>query len=178
MSQEQREIVVTLNFKKLIALTILVIVSFGTVYSYLVALMAFVAPSQELPLRFNSVGTFNTSDVSSPSFAKGEAVKIKLGYEMATDYYYAVPSEYYYSFSGSETYRLIYTVLDSSNTPVHFESVSGSISVGGILSGSSTFSIPSNANSGLYSVQVYLWGDWLPAGGALSLAGSASFTVT
>jgi hypothetical protein len=178
MSSDPRsEIVIELTPKKVLALSLLVIVSLGAVYSYVVAIFAFEAPSQDLSMRFNSVGTFDTSNVAKTAFAKGDTVRIKVQFEMA-DYYWSAPSDYYY-FSSGESYRLIYTVSDGSGTPVYFTSSTGTMSAAQVSNLFSDYVSLSSATAGTYTVKVYLWSDWLPSGEALApAAGSTTFTIT
>jgi len=170
------EIVIELTPKKLLALSLLTLVGVGALYSYVIALYAFTAPSQDLSLRFNSVGTYTTGDVMKPAFAKGDTVRIKIVFEMA-DYYLFASS--YYSFSSFESYRLIYTVVDGSGMPVYFSSTTGNINPAQVKNDSADYLSLSSAAAGTYTVKVYLWCDWLPSGEALAPGGgSATFTIS
>lgn len=183
MSSDSRsEIVIELTPKKILALSLLTIVSLGAVYSYIVAIFAFEAPSQDLSMRFNSVGTFDTSNVAKGAFARGSTVRIKVQFEMADYYYWAAPAYYYYYyyyFAAGESYRLIYTVVDGSGTPVYFYSTTGSLSPAQIVNTYTDYVNLSTSAAGTYTVRVYLWSEWLPAGRALAPnIGSATFTIT
>ena len=176
------EIVIELTPKKLLAISLLTLVGVGALYSYVIALYAFNAPSQDLSLRFNSVGTFDTGDVAKTAFAKGDTVRIKISFEMA-DYYWSAPSYYwsaqsYYYFSSGESYRLIYTVVDGSGMPVYFSSTTGAITQAQVKNDLADYLSLSSAAAGTYTVKVYLWSDWLPDGDALAPGGgSATFTI-
>jgi len=160
------EIVITLDSKKIIGLSVLALLSFVVMSSYIVALLGFIAPSQEVSLTFNTLATHDIYYYSQSSFARGSTVKMKVTYEMATDYYNALPYYYtYYSFIGSASYRLIITVVDSALRPVYIGSTSGSLAPGRTeVSDYFDFVIPSNAAIGAYTVEAYLWSDWLPGG--------------
>ena len=176
------EIVIELTPKKLLAISLLTLVGVGALYSYVIALYAFNAPSQDLSLRFNSVGTFDTGDVAKTAFAKGDTVRIKISFEMA-DYYWSAQSYYwsaqsYYYFSSGESYRLIYTVVDGSGMPVYFSSTTGAITQAQVKNDLADYLSLSSAAAGTYTVKVYLWSDWLPDGDALAPGGgSATFTI-
>jgi hypothetical protein len=170
------EIVIELTPKKLLALSLLTLVGVGALYSYVIALYAFTAPSQDLSLRFNSVGTYTTGNMAETAFTKGDTVRIKIVFEMA-DYYLSAPSYYY--FSSFESYRLIYTVVDGSGMPVYFSSTTGTINPAEVKNDSADYLSLSSAAAGTYTVKVYLWCDWLPNGDALAPGGgSATFTIS
>ena len=170
------EIVIELTPKKLLALSLLMLVGVGAFYSYVISLHAFTAPSQDLSLRFNSVGTYTTGDVMKTAFAKGDTVRVKISFEMA-DYYWSGPSYYY--FSSGESYRLIYTVVDGSGMPVYFSSTTGAINQAQVKNDLADYLSLSSAAAGTYTVKVYLWSDWLPSGDALAPGGgSATFTIS
>lgn len=172
------EIVIELTPKKLLALSLLMLVGVGAFYSYVIALYAFTAPSQDLSLRFNSVGTFDTGNNTKTTFARGETVRVKVSFEMATSYY-TVPPTYYYYYNAGGSYRLIYTVVDSAGEPVHFASVTGMINDGQVKTDFSDYVVLPAGATGVYTIYAYLWTDWLPGGDVLAPnAGTATFTVT
>lgn len=172
------EIVIELTPRKILAISLLALVGVGAVYTYVIALFAFNAPSQDLSMRFNSVGTYDTGDTAKSVFAKGDTVRIKVSFEMA-DYYWSAPSYYYYYFSSGDAYRLIYTVSDGSGMPVYFSSVTGTITQAQVKNDLADYISLSSASAGTYIVKVYLWSDWLPGGLALApIGGSATFTIS
>jgi len=167
LMSDDGEIVITLDSKKIIGLSVLALLSFVVMSSYIVALLGFIAPSQDVSLTFNTpVATHDIYYYSQSGFARGSTVKMKVTYEMATDYYNALPYYYtYYSFIGSASYRLIITVVDSVGRPAYIGSTSGSLTSGETeISDYFDFVIPSNAATGAYTVKAYLWSDWLPGG--------------
>ncbi|MDP2899602.1 MAG: hypothetical protein Q8O47_01360 [Candidatus Bathyarchaeota archaeon] len=186
MSVDARsEIVIELTPKKLLALSLLVVIGGWAIFSYVVALYAFNAPSQDLSMRFNSVGTYDTGNVAKSAFTKGDTVRVKVSFEMADyywsapSYYWSAPSYYYYYFSSGDAYRLIYTVSDGSGMPVYFSSVTGTITQAQVKDDLANYISLSSASAGTYTVKVYLWSDWLPGGVVLAPgAGTATFTVT
>lgn len=177
MSVDARsEIVIELTPKKLLALSLLVVIGGGAIFSYVVALYAYNAPSQDLSMKFNSVGTYDTGNVAKSAFTKGDTVRVKVSFEMA-DYYWSAPNYYY--FSSGDAYRLIYTVSDGSGMPVYFSSVTGTITQAQVKNDAADYINLSSAAAGTYTVKVYLWSDWLPSGEALAPSGgSATFTIS
>jgi hypothetical protein len=168
--------VIELTPKKLLAISLLVLIGGGAIFSYVVALYAFNAPSQDLSLRFNSVGTYDTGNVVKTAFAKGDTVRIKVSFEMA-DYYWSAPSYYY--FETGDAYRLIYTVVDGTGMPVYFSSTTSTITQAQVKNDLADYLSLSSAAAGTYTVKVYLWSDWLPSGEALEPSGgSATFTIS
>lgn len=170
------EIVIELTPKKLFALSLLVLVGGGAIFSYVVAIFAFNAPTQDLSMRFNSVGTYTTGDAAQTAFAKGETVRVKVAFEMA-DYYWSAPSYYY--FATGESYRVIYTIVDGDGMPVYFYSTTGTINQAQVVNAFVDYASSPSATAGTYTVKAYLWSDWLPAGNALAPSGgSATFTIS
>ncbi|RLJ01883.1 MAG: hypothetical protein DRP11_03750 [Candidatus Aenigmatarchaeota archaeon] len=174
------EIVITLDSKRLIVLGVIVVLGVAATYSYIGALFAFIAPSQDFPLKVTSVATFDTSDASKTAFTRGSTVRIKATVEKATDYYYNYPTYYYYyDFVGDTSYRIIITIMDGSRRPVFFKYTTKTISPGSSQVTSYDYKIPSTASAGTYTIRVMVWSDWLPSGDALAPeAGEKTFEVT
>ena len=174
MSSEKKEITINLTTKRILALSILTIISFAAVWTYGMALLAYWTPTPDLSMRVNSVNTYDTGDVAKMSFSRGSTTRIKATIEMATTYWV-----YYYYFVSSESYRVIFTVTDSQNRPVYFSSVTGTINPGQVKVHSVDYAIPAGADTGTYTVKVYIWSDFLSSGEALApMGGSVTFTVT
>lgn len=178
---EAGEIVVSLDSKRLMVLAVLVLVSVATVYSYVAALFAFIAPSGDLPLRVTNVSTFDTDNNGKTTFARGEVVRINATVEMAEGYYYDTSVYYYPYFDSVETtYRIVIAVMDDDGRPVGFYSqYPETITPGESLMTTFDCSVPSGASTGTYVIRVLVWSGWLPGGDALApTAGEASFEVT
>lgn len=177
----EKTIVIDLDSKRLLVLVVILAVSVFSIYGYITALFAFIAPSEEFPLDVTSVGTFDTGDSSKTSFPRGDTVRIKATVEMATGYYYNyVPSYYYYyDFVGTISYRIIVAVRDGDGAPFFFTYQIRNISPGDIQVTSYDYTIPFTASKENYTIRVMVWSDWLPDGDALATAaGEATFEVT
>jgi hypothetical protein len=167
MAEYADDIVITLDPKRLFALGILAIISVMTVTSYMVALSQFTSPSQEFRFQ-GSVGSIEDYYfASASSFSAGETVRIT-GIVLYADQYWAVSD--YYSFVGTISAKWIVVVLDPNHLPVHMES--------GTLTGAGqsdqelpevSFVLPGSAASGLYTIRVMAWSDWLPTGDTLTV---------
>jgi hypothetical protein len=173
-----KEIVINIDSKKLfsaaIALSLLIIIS----YSYLTALFAFDAPSEDTPLRLNQVVTLDASNNSQTSFNPGETVRINSTIEKAARYLIFRYSNMYYDFIGDTSFRIIIAIADGSKEPVYFQSTQDVISVGSIESVFFDYVISAGADSGTYTYKVMVWSGWLPSGLASSTyAWEGTFTV-
>jgi len=174
-----KEIVITLDAKRLIALSILAVVGFAAVYTYIGALFAFNTPTQELPIRVNTVKTYDTGDVIKDSFNKGGTARVKATIEMAMTYSMYSYYSYYSYFAGSESYRIIFTISDGSSRPMYIVSETSTIIPGQVKTHSIDWVIPLGADAGTYTVMVYIWSDFLPGGVVLApTGGSKTFTVS
>ena len=164
----EKTIVIELDSKRTIVLVLVLAIAAFSLYGYVTALFAFIAPSEGFPLDITDLATYDVGDTLKASFSKGDTVRIKANIEMATDYYYNYPaSYYYYYFYGDTTYRIIFTVTDSEGSPVFFDSAIESVSPGGFEMTSFDYKIPSNAPKGTYNMRVMAWSAWLPKGVAL-----------
>jgi len=186
-----KEIVITLDAKRLIALGILIALGAAVTYTYIQALFAFIAPSEKYPLRIIEVST-----QGGDTFSRGETVTFQVKIEMAMGYrtpygyyywYYCPPPEYYYCeyyywdyFVESKTYRVIIAIMDGEKRPMKVMiSSSMTITRGEIQTVSFDWTIPAGADTGTYKVRAMAWSGWLPKGVALAPeAKEASFTVT
>ena len=122
MSNNEDGIVVTIDAKRFIAITLLAIITISTLYSYIIALFAFVAPYPGKYLfAVTSADTYDTSDILKSSFDPGDTVRVKATIELATDYFATPPPpNIYTSISGITTYRVFITIKGSSNNVVKF----------------------------------------------------------
>jgi hypothetical protein len=175
MSVEEKEITINIT-RRILALSILAIIGFAAVWTYGVTLFAYITPNPDLDMRVNSVSTSDTSNNPKSSFNKGETARIFSSIEKATAY---SMNYYYYYFVGGESYRLVFTVTDNLNRPVYFGWLTDTINPGQVNLYSSDYAIPTSASAGSYTVNVYIWSEFLPSGEALApTGGSVTFTVT
>ena len=176
MPGEEGGTVISLGSRRLLVLGVVAVLCFVATCSYIVALFAFIAPSQDFPLEV-TVATFDTGNNPQSSFVRGTTVRIKATVEMATGYYFVYPN--YYDFVGDTSYRIIFAVMDGGRSPVFFQSTTTSISPGAIQVTSYDYAISSGAATGTYTIRVVVWSDWLPSGVALvPSAGTQTFQVT
>jgi hypothetical protein len=173
-------VVIRLDSRRLLVLGLVFALTIVSVYTYISALFAFIAPSQRFPLKVMDVKTFDKGGDPSSIFTRGQTVRIDAEVEMATGYYYYYPVHYYYyDFVGDVPYGIIFTVVDDWDKPVFFDSVTSTISPGVSKTTSFSYFIPFTASKGVYRIQVMVWSEWLPEGGALAQeAGEETFEVT
>jgi hypothetical protein len=173
MSFNDKEIVVTIDAKRLMAIAILTVITVSTLYSYIVALFAFVAPYPGTYPFEASGDTYDTSNNLQSTFSRGSTVRVMATVEKSTGYYTNAPPDYtsYTSISGSSSYRVFIQVLDS-NTPAQpYKScytTTGSLTQGGTKQYTADFTIGSGASTGHYTVLVLVWSDKLPNGRSLT----------
>jgi len=173
MSTNDEGIVVTIDAKRLIAITILAVITISTLYSYIIALFAFVAPWPDTYLYpFDASGdTYDTSNNEEDEFSKGSTVRVKATVEKAIGYYTNKPPDYtsYTSISGSSSYRVFIQINDPDNNPYKScYTTTGSLIQGGSEEYTANFYIDSGAAAGTYRVDVLVWSDKLPDGSSLT----------
>jgi len=170
MSTNDEGIVVTIDAKRLIAITILAVITISTLYSYIVALFAFVGPYPGSYLfDVPEADTYDTSNVLEDTFSKGSTVRVKAKVEKATDYYTNPAYTSYTSISGSSPYRVFIQINDPSNQPYKScYTATGSLAQGGSKQYTVDFKIDSSAAAGTYAVCVLVWSDKLPDGSSLT----------
>lgn len=164
MAEDSRELIVTLNFKRFMALSIIAMITIISVGSYVIALLAFDSPSYEL--RWDaSISDINYFNNPKDPFNPGDQVTIEsTGIE--GDQYWAVSS--YYAFTDNINVRWIINVKDPNNMPVHF--TSGTlVGVPPVVVPDVDFNLPSNAVTGSYTARLLIWTDWLPSGDSRTL---------
>lgn len=167
MPEEQGEIVVTLDAKRLVALSLITLFVLISIGSYVMALLAFDSPSQDFRFMGNVTSLedyyFNTADTFSP----GETVRIT-GIVLSADRYWVPPTDYY-SFTDTVTVKWIVVVKDPNNMPVNF--AYGTLFGAGLSNQTLpdvSFVLPAGAASGTYKIRVMAWSDWLPSGDTLT----------
>lgn len=167
MAEDSGELVVTLNFKRFVALSIIAMITIISVGSYVVALLAFNSPSYELRWSASITDIYYSyfNDGKDP-FNPGDQVTIEsTGIE--GDQYWATSS--YYAFTDNINVRWIIIVKDPNNMPVHFTSGTLDGVGGSVVIPSVYFNLPSNAVTGSYTARLILWTDWLPSGDSRTL---------
>ena len=143
---------------------------------YFSALLAFVAPSEELPIHINSAVMTDVNGTEQTSFARGSMFMVNITVEKATQYEYSYS---YYYYSGLSNYLILVRVVHNDEAVFH-GFIADSLSSGDILSRGVGFLIDKSAGTGTYTAYVYVWSDWLPDGIIMAdnSGYSTSFTVT
>ncbi|MBC8274752.1 MAG: hypothetical protein H8E40_07285 [Chloroflexi bacterium] len=172
------EIVINLDAKRIFAIILISGLTIFSVSGYISALLAFVAPSEDLPIHVNSAVSVDVNGTEQASFARGSVFMLNVTVEMATQWqdYYSYVYTYY---DDSSSYLLLVRVVHDGEA-VFLGFVADSISSGDILSRGVGFLIDETADTGTYTAYVYIWSYWLPDGIIMAdnSGYSTSFTVT
>jgi len=177
MSSDEKELVITLDSRRLIALGVITVIVVASMYSYIAALFAFIAPSPDLPIHINSVITADGDGNPKDTFSRGSLVMINATIEKGTAYYY---ESYNFSFTEPTSYLLLVQVMHG-DEPVFLGFVSQQIPPGEIQSVGVGYRIGDEDATGEYTAIVYVWSTWLDNGGTVIADNSGqqvSFTVT
>jgi len=171
------EIVINLDAKRIFAIILISGLTIFSVSGYISALLAFVSPSEDLPIHVNSAVTVDVNGTEQASFARGSVFMVNVTVEMATQWEYYSYS--YFDFVGSSDYLLLVRVVHDGEAVYH-GFIADSMSAGDILSRGVGFLIDETADTGTYTAYVYIWSDWLPDGIIMAdnSGYSTSFTVT
>ncbi len=176
--ESEKTITIELTPRKLTALVIFTALTVALSLSYIQALLAFDAPSQNFPIKVVDSDTLNAANVSTSTFIKGNPVKINCSVSMALSYVNFPWSYDYFDFVQDSSYRVIVSIMDSNMRPVYLASYQKTISRGDSQLSIFQYNIASNAASGTYTANILLWSDWLPDGKSLSpSAEEVTFTV-
>ncbi len=99
MPINDREVVVTLDPRRILGISLLAIITISTVYSYSVALFGFMGPYQgDEPLKVH-LELFDHYGANPSSFKQGSEIIAKVRVEMPTAYYDEIKdSDYMYSY--------------------------------------------------------------------------------
>ncbi len=163
MKSNRNEVTIELDFKKIIVLSLIGISVISTVGTYIIALLAFDSPSQDFRFKGGVDSIMDYYFYFETSFSKGDIVRIT-GIVLGADRYFVFPSYYYY-FVSTTSVRWIVGVLDPNDMPVHFESGTlNNIGSGDNALPVISFTLPSNAASGTYTIRVMGWTGFLPSG--------------
>jgi len=162
-SNEPREIVIVLDGKKLALLTLLIIVVSTLAYTYFTSLASYMAPSENLPMHIVAASTADQYGNPKSIFTRGELVLINATVEMAIGYY-VNSGPYYYFFTSPTKYLLIVQVMYG-DTPVFLGFTYYELGPDGKVSVGVGYRLPDNANTGTYTVEIFVWSNWLTKGG-------------
>ena len=162
MSINNQEITINLDAKRLVAITLLAIISIYTLYTYSIALLAYQVPGPTSPqIAVDVFNTYTTSDVQVDSFLRGTTARVKTRLEKATSY--AVP---YTVLSESSTVKVSIAVYyDDSGVfnLLKFYTSTVVLQPGVPYNLNLDFKIPSGAVTGAnYHAKVFVWDDYLP----------------
>ena len=86
---EDTEIVINLDAKRIFAIILISGITIFSVSGYISALLAFVAPFEDLPIHVNSAVTVDVNGTEQTSFARGSVFMLNVTVEMATQIEYA-----------------------------------------------------------------------------------------
>lgn len=158
MSYTNTEITININAKRLIALSIIGIITLVSVGSYIIALLAFDSPTYELRWNANVTSAVYYFG-GGPPFDPGDKITIKGGVIEGN-----VWGPYSYTFTDTIDVRWIIIIRDSANVPLSMTSgiltsVSGDFYVPDV-----NVVLPSDTTSGNAVARLLIWTDWLPGG--------------
>ena len=192
---DARELTINLNGRQIIGIVTLTAISLVVVSSYITALASYTGPPPgDKPLHVNSSIILNSTGGVQSSFSRGSIAMVNVTIQHAShffdEYYLTKPYEDYFdTYSdvwGSSTYNdstryMLMVQIEKSSSPVSLGFVQQYIDVDEVQSVGIGYVIPSNAPTGTYTVNVFVWDAWLPDGVILadnSGEVQATFTVT
>ena len=165
MSIDNQEITINLDAKRLAAITILAVISIYTLYTYSIALLAFVAPEASRTIGVTTLATYDTNNNPETQFDLGDIVRIKATVEKATAYNNPV----YSVISDPQTVKVVLIVyyLDTGvRVPIEFWTQTMSLQPGVPKNIQFDIKIPTDGVQGnFYRVKILVWDDYLPGGG-------------
>jgi len=165
MEGPHNDIVLTIDSKRAFVLVILLGSVIYISYSYIVALFAFVAPSEDYPLHINSANSLDSAGTVATSFSRGAVVMVNVTLEAANqwiDEYYA-----YHNFTASVDYLMLVQIMRGS-TPVYLGFLSSEVSPSGVHSAGVGLKIPGDASTGTYIAKIMIWDSWNDGGSILA----------
>jgi len=169
MSTSDEGIVVTVDAKRLAAIALLTILTVATLSSYIIALLAWVAPDNNYLTKVTDIDTYDSGDTQKSTFSRGEVVRIKATVEKATAYNSPSYTVIYES-SNAEIFLIVYYSDGTKITPLKFSRSSMPLTPGEPYEAITQFMIPSNApTSGVtYIARCIVWSSTLPSGDTLT----------
>ena len=169
MSTNDEEIVVTIDAKRLIAIGLLAILTVATLSSYIIAILAWVAPDASYLTKVTDLDTYDGA-VQDSTFDPGDTVTVKATIEKATAYYHAFPS--YTPISGTSAARIFVVVYYDSGTklqPLHIYTTTKTLTPGVPVPIQTQFKLSSSATDSIeYYVHCLVWDTTLPDGDTLT----------
>ena len=179
MTINNTEITINLDAKKLVALTLLTILSIYTLYSYSTALYAFIAPNNSTPfVRVTDFDSYDTSNTLKATFTVGQTARVKGTVEKATGYYTTAPA--YTSIYGTTATKISVSIYyDNSGTVEILKFSTAAVTL--------TPGVPYNiqldhsvSSTGTYYAKIFVWDDYLPSGGntVIDTTGSVATVTT
>ena len=173
MSINNQEITINLDAKRLVAITLLAVISIYTLYSYSVALFAFIAPDNTTPfLRVTNFDSYDTSNTLEDTFAIGATARVKATVEKATDYFTIPPA--YTSISGTTTAKISVSIYyDNAGTTKILKFYTTSVTLTPGVPKNIQIDVPTST-AGTYRAKIFVWDTYLPTGGntVIDVAGS------
>jgi len=174
MTENVKEIVLTIDSKRFIAISILTLLTIASVGSYIIALLAFHSPTKEL--RWETDSTTEYWGYFDTAFNPGEQVTV-IGTLIEGDDYWDGSS--YVSFTDTVSIRWIVVVKDPNGMPIHMATGLDASAEKGVTLPDVDFNLPSDAVSGAYKIRVMAWTDWLPSGDTRTVhVNEVAFTVS
>lgn len=171
-------IVITINFKTLLAIIAVASLVAGIVFSYISSLATYIAPSRDLPLYIQNVFTADQNGNPKDTFQRGQIVLVNVTIDMALMYYYYYYYYYYtlYYFKAPTRFLVLLQFIHNLE-PVYLGFVVAELSPGEVKSYGVGFRIPDNAPLGEYTVKAMVWSNWLDKGG-VTLAYNSPVEIT
>lgn len=182
MTVQAREVTINLDLKKTLALSVLTLLTIGTLYTFVTAVFAFdIDAEDDPPLLIRDVEVTDENDnYVDPS----DRVYVYVEIEMADRYWRTAA---YYDFVQDGEYGVIVTLVDGTGVPMYADSINSpaftitpndySYHVWGEDAGTVLYTIPADA-VGTWMAKVMTWQPGSPFGYALSPeAGEYSFLI-
>jgi hypothetical protein len=167
MSTNDEEIVVTIDAKRLIAIGLLAILTVATLSSYIIAILAWVAPDADYLTKVTDLDTYDGA-VQDSTFDPGDTVTVKATIEKATAY--SLPS--YTVVSDSSAARIFIVVYYDSGTKLqllHIYTTTKTLTPGVPVQVQTQYKLSSSATtSSNYYVHCLVWDTTLPNGDTLT----------
>ena len=166
MSIDNQEITINLDAKRLVAIALLTVISIYTLYTYSIALLAFVAPESTRTIGVTNFNTYDTGNNLENQFNLGDIVRVKATVERAGAYNTPV----YTVISDSQTVKIVIIVFYYDTgviVPMEYWTESMSLQPGVPYNIQFDTRIPTEGVSGnWYRIKIFVWDDYLPSGGA------------
>ena len=165
MSFNDEEIVVTIDAKRFIAIGLLAILTIATLSSYIIALLAWVAPDADYLAAVNSIETYKGA-VPTSTFSPGNTVIVKAEIELATWYLapYSAVSD-----TDARVFIVVYYDPGTGVRPLHYYTTTTTLTPGVPFNVQTQFALSSSAAAGTddYYVHCVVWDTYLPTGDTL-----------